>query len=104
MSFLRKVSETRWKLTVAAPALPARLPDRSPASSVVVYMSGKPLWASKAAESDSPVLTRAATSSAARQMRIFLVLGQHLQRAEDGQAGADEGEELLVEDEERSRA
>ena len=36
-----------------------------------------------------------------RKQRIFLDLAQHLQRAEDGQPGADEGEKLLVEDEER---
>ena len=39
------------------------MPERSPASSVVVYMTGKPLCASKAAESDSPVFTRFDTSS-----------------------------------------
>ena len=33
-------------------------------------------------------------------MGIFLDLAEHLQRAEDGQAGADEGEELRIEDEE----
>jgi hypothetical protein len=31
---------------------------------------------------------------------VFLILGQHLERAQDGQARADQGEELLVEDEE----
>ena len=35
------------------------------------------------------------------KVRIFLTFGQHLQRAEDGESGANEGQELLVEDEER---
>ena len=35
------------------------------------------------------------------ELGVFLDLAQHLKRAEDGQPGADEGEELLVEDEER---
>ena len=50
---------------------------------------------------DSPLLDARATSSSwARKCRIFLALGEQLERAEDGQAGADQGEELLVEDEE----
>jgi hypothetical protein len=32
---------------------------------------------------------------------LFLDFAEHLNGAEDGQAGADEGEELLIEDEER---
>ena len=62
---------------------------------------GKPLWASNAAESDSPVLTRLDTSSSwLRKLGVLLDLGEHLERAEDGQAGADEGKKLLIEDEE----
>ncbi len=64
-------------------------------------MTGNPPWASKAAEIDSPVRTRAATfCSCAGEGGVLLLLGQHLERAEDRQAGADEGEELLVEDDE----
>ncbi len=34
------------------------------------------------------------------EVGVFLLLGEHLERAEDGQAGADEGQKLLVEDDE----
>ena len=37
----------------------------------------------------------------AAEVGVLLDLGQHLQRAQDGQAGADQGKKLLVEDEER---
>ena len=37
----------------------------------------------------------------AAEMGVLLDLGEHLKRAENGQAGANEGEKLLVEDEER---
>ena len=75
---------------------------RSPASSVVVYITGKPPCASNAAESDSPVFTRVDTSSScAAKCRVLLALGQHLERAENRQAGADQRQKLLVEDEKR---
>ena len=65
-------------------------------------MMGNPLCASKADERDSPVLTRVATSSSCgAKVGVLLALGQHLERAQDRQAGADQGEELLVEDEKR---
>ena len=60
-----------------------------------------PLCASKAAESASPRLTRAGdVVQLAGERGILLDLAEHLNGAEDGQAGADEGEELLIEDEE----
>ena len=63
---------------------------------------GNPLCASKAAESDSPVLHAGGDIFQLRgEVGVLLHLAQHLERAEDGQSGADEGEELLVEDEER---
>ncbi len=65
-------------------------------------MTGKPLCASKAAESASPVFTRFETSSScAGKVGVLLDLGQHLQRAQNGQSGPDQGQKLLVEDEKR---
>ena len=61
-----------------------------------------PLCASKAAESDFAALDAAGdVVQLAGEPGLLLDLAEHLNGAEDGQAGANEREELLVEDEER---
>ncbi len=65
-------------------------------------MTGKPLCASKADESASPVFTRLATSSNwAAKWAFFWILASICERAQNRQAGADQRQELLVEDEKR---
>ena len=60
-----------------------------------------PVWASKASESDSPVLTRLETSSScAEKLAFFWILPSICSEPRIGRPGPDQGEELLVEDQE----
>ncbi len=98
---MRKVRETRWKLTIAlhhflevAGAFAGQqgggVHDREAA---LGFEGGGEGFAGLDARSDVVEL--------GGEVRVALVLPSISQRAEDGQAGADQGQELLVEDEER---
>ena len=79
-----------------------QIADRSPASSVVVYIIGKPLCASNAAESASPVFTRFATSSSwPAKCASFWIFASIFSEPRIGKPGANQRQKLLVEDQKR---
>ena len=86
------------KRDVAARALLPCCRSSRPPSAWWCKSSETRLCAANASESNSPPFTRSRTfSSTALQVRVLLPLDQQIERVQDRQAGFDQGQELLIE-------